>query len=548
MVDSSAEPPDEVLAVPTAQVRLRGLFDATRSIIGDLDLTTVLRRIIESACTLVDARYGALGVIAPSGTGLEAFIHVGLDDETVALIGHLPEGKGLLGALIEAPHPIRLTAIGEDPRSVGFPAHHPPMAGFLGVPIAVRDEIFGNLYLAEPVSGTFSAEDEELVTALAATAGVAIENARLFADAQQRQRWLHASTEMTRDVLVEAPDDSLRVLAQRLLELAEADVVSVVVPSAEAGRLDVVVAVGVGAEPFTSSTYDAEGSLTERVIATGEPLLADVSDRPEASGPDLGPVMVLPLADTERPRGTLVVGRHPGARPFTDAQVEAAATFAGHAAVALELAEARRNQQRIALMEDRARIARDLHDHVIQQLFAAGMTVQAVTPGLTDEAAVDTLETVVDHIDEAIKQIRTSIFQLRPHSVTGGSLRTAVLEVVSEVTPALGLDPWVHFVGPVDAVSDDELAQDVTAVVREALTNAAKHAHARRVEVRVHAGASELEVVVDDDGVGIGAVERRSGLDNLRARAERRSGVCLSAPGTDDIGTRLTWTVPLGGA
>jgi signal transduction histidine kinase len=419
------------------------------------------------------------------------------------------------------------------------------MAGFLGVPIAVRDEIFGNLYLAEPSSGTFSAEDEELVTALAAVAGVAIENARLFADARQRQRWLHASTEMTRDMLVETSDDALRVLAERLRVLADADVVSVVVPAAEAGRLEVVVAVGHGARDLGSSTYAAEGSLSHRVIETGEPVVADVSDRVEAAGPDLGPVMVLPLADADRPRGTLVVGRRPGGMPFAEALVETAATFAGHAAVALELADARRNQQRMALMEDRARIARDLHDHVIQQLFAAGMTVQAVTPRLDDQAAVDTLETVVDHIDEAIKQIRTSIFQLRPHALSGGGLRTAVLEVVSEVTPALGLDPWVHFVGPVDAVSDDDLAQDVTAVVREALTNAARHAQARRVEVRVHASAAEIDVTVEDDGVGLGDSERRSGLANLRARAERRSGTCEVLPG-DPVGTRLLWSVPLG--
>jgi GAF domain-containing protein len=166
--------------VKGAQNRLRGLLRANRSVIGDLALNTVLRRIVEAACELVDAPYGAVGVIRPDGTGLEAFIHVGMEPSAVEEIGHLPEGKGLLGALIDDPRPIRLRDIRDDVRSVGFPEHHPPMRGFLGVPIRVRDEVFGNLYLASLAQGDFSVEDEELVAALAATAGVAIENARLY--------------------------------------------------------------------------------------------------------------------------------------------------------------------------------------------------------------------------------------------------------------------------------------------------------------------------------------------------------------------------------
>jgi signal transduction histidine kinase len=374
---------------------------------------------------------------------------------------------------------------------------------------------------------------------------VAIENARLYADAQARQRWLQASTELTRDVLVETTDAALRMLAERLRDLAAADLVTVVVPTGT-DRLSVSVAVGEGAEAVLSETYDAAGSLTQRAMDSGVPVLADGSERVGAPGLDLGPLMVLPLADGVRPRGALVVARRHGARPFSDAIVDSARTFAGHAAVALELAEARRNQQRMVLMEDRARIARDLHDHVIQQLFAAGMTVQGVTPGLEDARAVATLDTVVDRIDEAIQQIRTSIFQLRPHALAGTGLRTPVLEVISEITPTLGLDPWVSFVGPVDAVSDDSLSQDVTAVVREALTNAARHAEAHRVEVRVHATVTQLVVEVEDDGVGLGHTDRRSGLANLGARSAHRGGRFDLSPGHDGRGTRLTWTVPLG--
>jgi GAF domain-containing protein len=234
--------------VRVAQARLQGLFEAGQSIIGDLDLTTVLRRIVQAACDLVDARYGALGVIAPNGIGLEQFIHVGLDDATVDAIGHLPEGKGLLGALIEDPRPIRLGDIAEDARSVGFPASHPPMQGFLGVPVVVRGKVFGNLYLTQPEGGGFSAEDEQVVTALAATAGVAIENARLFAEAQERQRWLHASTEVTQRLLAGGSEDPLVLVASTLLSLAEADLVSVLVPSGDPERFAVAAAVGYNAE------------------------------------------------------------------------------------------------------------------------------------------------------------------------------------------------------------------------------------------------------------------------------------------------------------
>jgi signal transduction histidine kinase len=295
--------------------------------------------------------------------------------------------------------------------------------------------------------------------------------------------------------------------------------------------------------------------LSEEAIRSGRPVL--VADAVQASLardvaenlsplPDLGPVMALPLSGAGGDRGAVVVGRRRGSAMFTEALAGMASTFADHAAVALELAEARRDQARMTLLEDRARIARDLHDHVIQQLFAAGMTVQAVSPRLSDEYAVETLDKVVDHIDAAIKQIRTSIFQLRPNALAGSGLRTPVLEVVAEVTPALGLDPWVHFLGPVDAVSDEALAADVTAVVREALTNAAKHAQARRVEVRVRATTTELVVSVEDDGVGLGPTARRSGLENLRSRAARRNGTCEAEPGADAKGTRLVWTVPLG--
>lgn len=542
---------DRAQDVMAAQNRLRGLLQANRSIIGDLGLETVLKRIVEAACRLVNAPYGALGVVAPEGAGLEQFIHVGIDDSVVDDIGHLPEGKGLLGLLIEDPQPIRLPDLSAHPRSVGFPENHPPMKGFLGVPIRVRDEIFGNLYLTRLDDRGFTAEDEELVLALAATAGVAIENARLFEESRRRQDWLRSSTEITHGVLSGTEVPPLRLIAEKVLELAEADVVALLQPVGDASEIEVVVAVGAGSDEVIGTHYALEGTITDLVMHTGDSVrLADAQETSEYDGRGialgrrlpLGPAMVLPLIGTEGVRGTVFVGRLKMRRPFTAADLDMATTFASHASVALQLADARRDQQKVLLLEDRARIARDLHDHVIQQLFAAGMTIEGTVSHLGDTPQAAALSRVVDSLDEAIKQIRVSIFQLRP---TAEGLRSAVLEVVDEVRSSLGFDPRISFAGPVDTVSGTDLASDVTAVVREVLTNVAKHAGARRVDARLEVTGDRLTVRVEDDGMGIGSATRRSGLGNLRSRAEGRGGDLTLETKDDGTGTVVTWSIPL---
>lgn len=543
---------DRAQDVMSAQNRLRGLLRANNAIVGNLSLDAVLRRIVEAACELVDAPYGALGVISADGSGLEEFIHVGIDATTADRIGHLPEGKGLLGALIDDPRPIRLRDIREDERSVGFPANHPPMRGFLGVPIRVRDEVFGNLYLASLTEGDFGAEDVELVSALAATAGVAIENARLFEEATRRQEWLEASTDMTRRLLTVPGDDALRMVGQVVADLADADMVVVTVPTVQGAELQVVVAVGPEADHLIDFTYPLLDTISETVLRTGRPeVFEDASRMPEgvpalavAEVVALGPVMVLPVAAAHGVRGVLIVGRRGGRRAFRSADVDMAANFASHASLALELADGRREAQRLVLFEDRARIARDLHDHVIQQLFASGMTLQGAAMTLGDVPGAELIAQVVDNIDDAIRQIRTSIFQLRPHAMLAEGLRSAVLSVVAELTPSLASDPHVHFTGPVDSVSDQGLTDDVAAVVRELLANIARHANAGRAEVRVTVKGSMLEVLVADDGTGIVAGPRRSGLDNLAQRAEQRSGSFDVAPTSNGGGTRAVWSVP----
>jgi signal transduction histidine kinase len=255
--------------------------------------------------------------------------------------------------------------------------------------------------------------------------------------------------------------------------------------------------------------------------------------------------MIVPLSGTEGVRGVLVVGRSPGRRAFAAGEVEMATNFAYHASVALELADARQEAQRMVLLEDRARIARDLHDHVIQQLFAAGMTLQASLPQLGGGPAGESVDRVVDIIDDAIRQIRTSVFQLRPPRLMGGqSLRVAVLAVVSEAAPSLGWEPHVVFAGAVDSVSDEALLDDVLAVVRESLSNVARHAGAQHAAVSVAVRGPLMEVVIEDDGVGIDDSERRSGLSNLRQRAEDRSGTFEVGSGAEGRGTCVTWRVP----
>ena len=539
---------DRAQDVVAARDRLRGLLRANRLIIGDLALPVVLRRIAEAARDLVQARYAALGVLGPDG-GLEQFIHVGVDDETVARIGHLPEGKGLLGALIDDPRPIRLANLADDPRSVGFPEGHPAMSCFLGVPIRIRDEVYGNLYLTEREGGPFTAEDEELVAALAATAASAIDNARLYAEAGRRQRWLEASTEITRQLLSSEGEPPLSVIARRLHEMADADVVAVVLPTADPQRLMVEVATGEQAAQLTALSYPVEDTIAGVAINTGRPVLVgDVTQQQSylvhlAQVTPVGPMMALPLLGTQGSRGAVLVARVPGRHRFNEADLDIATTFAQHAAVALELADARADQQRVMLLEDRDRIARDLHDHVIQRLFAAGLGVQSVAGSAGSDSGASRLNTIVDDLDETIRQIRTTIFELRgPLTPQPSTVRSQVVDVIDEVVPMLGFSPALRFTGPVDTIVPDEVAGDLIAVVREALSNIARHAHASAAAVEVTATPAQLTVDVADNGVGIGESKRRSGLANLARRAERYGG-SLTLP--DHEGTQLRWTIPL---
>lgn len=537
---------DRAQEVMATQSRLRGLLDAVIAVGSDLSLPVVLRRIAEAACRLVDARYGALGVVGPDRR-LQEFVYVGLDEATRERIGDLPHGRGVLGALIDEPRPLRLRVLGDDPRSYGFPPGHPPMGSFLGVPIRIRDEVFGNLYLTEKRGAPeFSAEDEDLVLALAAAAAIAIDNARLFEEAQLRQRWLEASAEITAALPGVRPGEALQLVARRVREVADADLAAVVTPDEEADELRVRAVDGEPGSVPADLVLPVHGSPWGRVMRTGvAETVTDAQADPHAAGPlhGLGPVMLVPLGSPPRALGTVVVANGPGRLPFTPAQVLMVTTFSSYAALAVELNRAQEDRERLAVFEDRDRIARDLHDHVIQRLFATGLSLQGLTRTLDSPAARARLERSVDDLDETIREIRKTIFSLTAPA-RGPGLRAALLDCVQDVVPALGFEPGVRLDGPLDTAVPDDVAEHVLAALREGLVNAAKHAGASAVDVRVDARRDELVLTVDDDGRGPGPSWRRSGLANLRARAEGLGGTS-SVEARPGGGTRLVWSVPL---
>lgn len=543
--------------VMATQGRLRGLLRANQGIIGDLALPAVLRRIVEAARELVGARYAALGVIAPDG-GLAEFIHSGMPEGALDRIGHLPQGKGLLGALIEDPRPIRLRRIADDPRSSGFPAGHPPMTSFLGVPIHIRDEVFGNLYLSESTKGEFSAEDEDLTKALAATAAAAIDNARLYEAARTRGQWLEASASIIRQLLSADAADSgppLRLIAERSCQIAGADLVTVVLPHGGAADgsadLRVEVAVGMAAHGLRGRQVPMQGSLAGRVFNTGEPLCVNHPDdaglASVASGDlDVGPVLVVPLLGSRRTHGVLSAARLRGRQAFTTGELEMASSFANQAAVAIELAEARAEQQRVAMLDERDRIAADLHDHVIQRLFAAGLTLQSVAASLGAGRTQSRIQATITDLDNTISQIRTTIFQLhRTAERDTASVRARLIDVITDAAQALGFEPDVRFTGLLEDALPNDIVEDALAVLREALTNIARHAQARNAEVDITTTADRLTVDVRDNGIGIDSTTRNSGLANLRQRAERHSGTLTITRGNPS-GTLLSWSIPIG--
>ncbi|MFD3513156.1 GAF domain-containing sensor histidine kinase [Streptomyces sp. NPDC058657] len=539
--------------------RVPQLLEAMRSVGTGLELHSTLDRICETAAELAGARYAAIGVVDDEGDGLSDFVTYGVTAAQAAAIGQLPGGhKGLLGALIRNPVPVRLADLTADSRFEGFPPHHPPMRTFLGVPIKVQGKIFGNLYLAEKHGGEeFNDYDLHMLRVLATEAGIAIGNARLYEAARQRERWIDGSVAVTTALLSGGDvDDALSVVAEQARRLADAAAGMVLLP-AEEGGLEIA-----------AVSADQPGESLGRIVPAESPVVAllmggesvfvnDAATDPrmitDMSG-QYGPSMLLPLHSGGRVMGALATPRARGRKPFTEAERTLATQFASQAALALMMAESQRDRERLAVYEDRDRIARDLHDLVIQRLFATGMMLESAQRRSVVPEVQTGVGKAVDELDVTIQEIRTAIFALQqgPAEAPSG-LRTRVLREINMAAVPLGFKPAHHFVGPVDALVGELTGKNLIAALREALSNAFRHADASRIEVVVDAtvslpdGERAVRLTVADDGVGIPEGGRRSGLRNLGRRAEALGGSSSYGPGLGEGGggTAVVWEAPL---
>ncbi len=535
------------------QARLQLLLDAVVTMAADLSLDGVLSRIVAIASRLGDARYAALGVLGDAADKrLRTFIYHGISDEDAVQIGELPRGHGLLGLIIDRPEPLRLHDIAEHPASYGFPANHPPMHSFLGVPVRIRERIFGNLYLTEKADGTdFTADDEAIVIALAAAAGVAIENARLYEEATRREAWLQATAEITALLLeTTTSDEALQAIADSALKVADADVAWIVAGSST-DDLGVRAVAGLTVGPDELAVLSLERSVALSVVESGEPVsVRDIAEdgrgRAPASlagWPRIGPVIVVPLGSASSGvRGALALGWSPEhADIHRTMSADLPASFARQAALALRVAQARQDEQRLAMLEDRDRIGRDLHDLVIQRLFAVGLGLQGTARFSDRPEIAERLDQAVDDIDATIKDIRRTIFALGAPEASA-DVQGEVTRLVERAASTLKFRPELTFEGPVRTLIDSDLVPDLLAVLGEALSNATRHASASAGAVRLAAG-DEIVLTVTDNGRGIGAGVIESGLANIRRRAEQRGGN-FTVDTAADKGTTLRWAVP----
>ncbi|MCX2931308.1 GAF domain-containing sensor histidine kinase [Mycobacterium sp. CVI_P3] len=539
---------DRVEQIVEGRDRLDGLLEAMLAVTSGLELDVTLRTIVHTAIDLVDARYGALGVRGQDHELVE-FIYEGIDPETRDQIGPLPEGRGVLGHLIDEPKPIRLENILQHPASVGFPPNHPPMRTFLGVPVRIRNEVYGNLYLTEKADGQpFSEDDEVLVEALAAAAGIAIDNARLYAQSRARQSWIEATRDIGTELLGGGdPARVFRLIADEAVKLTAADVVLVAVPSdvqlpvEDIRELLVVETAGAIGPAQALPSIPVAGSAIGASFATRTPRRFDTIGDELATVPDAGTALVLPLRTTNAVAGVMVIVRRRGKQAFSDEQLDMMAGFADQATLAWQLATTQRHLRELDVHSDRDRIARDLHDHVIQRLFAIGLSLQGTIPRSRVPEVQQRLMNSVDDLQGVIQEIRTAIFDLHGGSAGTTRLRQRLDETIGAFAGS-DLRTNVQYIGPLSVI-DATLADHAEAVVCEAVSNAVRHANAQTLAVNVRV-EDELAIEVVDDGRGIPADVTASGLTNLRRRAEEVGGEFEvgNAPGG---GTILRWTAPL---
>jgi signal transduction histidine kinase len=531
-----------------SQERMAGLLEAVVAVAEDLSLDAVLERVVQSACGLLHARYGALGVIGDD-QALSHFITVGIDGELARQIGPLPTGHGVLGLLIRDPRPLRLHDLRKHPEAYGFPEHHPPMQAFLGVPIRVRDTVFGNLYLTEKEGGgDFTAEDEALAVALGAAAGVAIENAKLYDDSRRRARWLEACMDVSGLMLGSDRDytsGGLDPIAARALQESDSQLALIVAPAVSGPGYVVAGAAGERAKNFTGKSLALDAPELQDVLNGGEPVMFEHTDGilEGADGGRLGPLLAVALSTQGAHHGLLLLARKPESLRYARTDIEMGAVFGSHVALALELARVHRLREELLVFTDRDRIARDLHDLVIQRLFAAGLSVQSLTRFTKDELATERIRNITGELDEAIRSLRDTIYSLKSSSGETELLSGRIRRVTRSSAKSMPFTPRLTLTGPVDAVTPDK-ADNVVAVVSEGLSNAIRHSGADAISVSVAVIKGQVTVVITDNGSGFDDSQERNGLANLEDRARMLDGQCLitTAP---DAGTSVEWSVPL---
>ncbi len=530
----------------------QALSDAVVGLGSDLDLRGVLHRIVQAACALSSARYGALTILGPDRSFVDLIIE-GLSEAEIEKIGEIPHGHGLLGDLLDDPRPMRIARIREHPSAHGFPANHPDMNSFLGVPVHVHKRMFGLLYLADKQSAAeFSEADERAVAALGAAAGVAIENARLYALSQRRGRWLEASAELTRLLLERADrDTALGVVARRARELTGSAAACVLLADNETG-LAVHAVDGAVVEHLQGHSVPREGPAIARVLDEGLPTTVPdlrtlfdqddetLGDEAPIAGDKKRPALLVPFRSSTNATGILLVVAPTPAPSREDEYM--LQTFADQAAIALDLAKARRDGEMLVVLAERDRIARDLHDVVIQRMFATGLMLQGAYRFAISPEVRERVETAVNELDTTIRDLRTAIFEL--HQKTAKTLRTELSDLVAEYSNVLGFAPRLSIKGPLDVSIDSQLRSQVLAVLREALSNVAKHAQATSVHLTLTATDHELIAQVADNGVGIDEAAYESGLRNLRERASKLGG-SVTIERAEPRGTKIEWRVPL---
>jgi signal transduction histidine kinase len=522
---------------------------------SELSLNSLLQRLTELAAELTGARYAALGVIDPSGLRLERFITHGIDDELRAEIGDPPHGRGILGALITDARPLRLHAIGDDPRSVGFPPYHPPMSSFLGVPVLLRGVAYGNLYLTEKAGGEdFTNADQELVGLLASQAAVAIENARLYESATRWSRQLESLIEVSSALARETDVDRLlELVAQRLQELLEGRLVTVVLP-AGTDELRVVAAAGEGAEELLGEAMSRQASKAGRVLERRRSERVDsMLDDPEVDHALSRRVssrtgLWVPLLVQDRPIGVIAAYDKlsaPDAR-FTDDDVRLAETFASRAAVAVELSErvARDALRRIVAAQEleRQRLARELHDETGQALTSILLGLKQLESAGSTEAVAALRELVV----ATLQDVRRLAVELRPKVLDDFGLVPALERLTEGFVEHTGIAVDLEASSLAERLPR-EVETAIYRIVQESLTNVVKHARAERVSVLVTRADGRVKAVIEDDGTGFDASETDGGgigLVGMRERIELLDGT-LTVESSATSGTTIAVEVPV---